>query len=312
MTLHPPQWSTAVSFTALGDRQLIASLWKSGGVVDHVGGHLKASQRAAGANMSVDIAVGGAIIYGTDVAAQACIHARSDAVVNVPVNAAPGAGTSRIDRIYARWLDADVLGGSSSWLIGYVAGVAAASPSAPVLPASAIPITQFTVLNTTTSITTGMLTDQRLQAARVGEGLIVAEYTTPSQPCGNGAVIDKTLGSPTIRPSVAATAGQFWQAGTPTRLLCPFTGVYDVFWNAKLSASGGYGWYAAIRKNANTDNLSHTGAASESTENQIMAIGIHMNAGEYFRLLAHNITGASRNVFSTASGFPRLVYRGAV
>jgi hypothetical protein len=169
MTLAPPLWAGAATYVADTDRELINSVFRSTGVVDLPGGHLKVSQRAAGANMSVDVAAGTGIIEGTDAAGQGRFLCASDAVVNKVVNAAPGAGTSRIDRIYARVFDADVLGGTSSWEIGYIAGTAAASPTAPALPTSSIPLAQFTVLNTTTSITSAMCVDQRTEAA-VGRG----------------------------------------------------------------------------------------------------------------------------------------------
>jgi hypothetical protein len=310
--LHPPLWSANVSVPAAGDRRLITRMFRATGVIDKAAGHLAVTQRATGANMSVDVAVGACVIPGTDVANQGSVFCDSDAVVNVAVNAAPGAGTSRIDRIYAKWNDADVLGGTSSWTISYAAGTAAGSPSAPALPASSIPLAQFTIVSGETTIETGQITDQRTQAV-LAAGTIVAEYTTPSQSVGNNVVADKTLGSPTIRPAGAATAAMFFNAGTNTRMLCPFTGIYDVHWNAQSSGPGGYGWKPQLQKNAGTgaaDNVVNLDLSASQAQLTVVAVGIYMQAGEYFRFRVQNLTGASRNFDSSAAGLPRLIYRG--
>jgi hypothetical protein len=191
MTMQPPLWAGGATYPAAADRGLLSALFANAGVVT-LATDLKVTQRGAGANMSVDVAAGSALIDGTDAAGQGRYFCQSTSTVNKVVNAAPGAGTSRIDRIYARIADADILGGSSSWDVFYIAGTAAASPSPPALPSSSIPLAQFTVLSSTTSITSGMITDQRTLADSLsGLGALFSaapDYsstTTFTTPTGN-------------------------------------------------------------------------------------------------------------------------------
>jgi hypothetical protein len=192
VTLYPPLWAGGLSYAAGADRRLLNALFQGGGVLDLAGTDLKVQQRAAGANMSVDIQPGTGIVTGTDGADQGRYLCTSNAVENRTVNAAPGAGTSRIDRIYARVQDADILGGSSSWTLNYLAGTAAASPAVPALPASSIPLARFTVLSSTTQITSGMIQDDRQLAgvaggagSLFGPSVDVAGSTTFTTPTGN-------------------------------------------------------------------------------------------------------------------------------
>jgi hypothetical protein len=82
----------------------------------------------------------------------------------VPIGAAPGSD-SRIDLIVARVRDAAVTGGvSSDWVIEAIPGAVAASPVAPAVPNTAIPLAQVLVAAGTASITAGMITDRRTAA----------------------------------------------------------------------------------------------------------------------------------------------------
>jgi hypothetical protein len=170
MTIQPPLWAPNTSVPAFSDRALIGALFRLGGVVSY--GDLKVSQRAAGGpNFSVDVAVGIAIVDGTGITNQGHYVCWSDSVVNKVVNAAPGAGTSRIDRIVAQVFDTDAVGGgSSTWDIIYVAGTPGASPSPPAIPASALPLARITVLDTSTSVTDAMITNDRVPARVGGPG----------------------------------------------------------------------------------------------------------------------------------------------
>ncbi len=163
VTFLKPLWQQSLTYDASLDRRVIAANF-GGGVLTGVG--LKVAQRAAGTNMSVDVAAGSCCVPGTDTADQGSYLCHSSAVENVVLNAAPGAGTSRIDAIVAQVRDATVIGGTSNdWLVTKVTGTASASPSPPTVPASAIELARVTVASGTASVTNALITDRRSFAA---------------------------------------------------------------------------------------------------------------------------------------------------
>lgn len=312
MTLHKPLWAGGTSYDAVDWRRLLTELFLSAGVIDYNGGDLKVTQRGAGANMSVDVAAGACVVDGTNTAGQGRFFCSSDAVVNVTGFTAPGAGTSRIDRIVARVIDADFVGsGTSSWVIERVAGTAAASPSVPALPASSIPLGRVTLVSSTTSITNAIITEDRAQAGFLARGVVAAEFGTPAQAIGNGATTDKTFSTPTVRPSIYA-ASLFFNAGTPTRMLIPWDGLWSVSWGANGTPGGGFGWNVLLRKNADANSTAGQPAPGSSTFTTLSFGPMFLTAGEYLRLMVENNTGASLTAQSigTTFGQPRLLFHG--
>jgi hypothetical protein len=163
--LEAPLYQQGNTYPARLDRQFIEDVFDVEGVIKPATGALKASPRADGANMSVDIAAGRAVIRGDDEANQGHYRVISTAVENLPVGAAPGSD-SRIDLVVARVRDAAVTGGvSSDWLLEVIPGAVAASPAAPALPPTAIPIAEVRVAAGTTSIDAAKITDRRPTAA---------------------------------------------------------------------------------------------------------------------------------------------------
>ncbi len=164
MTLLSPAWIQALTYSAQQDR-LVALAATRPGVVDV--NDLLVSQRAAGTNMSVDIAAGVCVIAGTDIANQGNYVCRSTAVENRTINAAPGAGTSRIDVVYAQVRDAAASGGAfNDWIIAVQTGTAAASPVPPAIPASALQLAYVTVASGVASITAAVIGDRRAEVLR--------------------------------------------------------------------------------------------------------------------------------------------------
>lgn len=136
------------------------------GVIEGVGGVFAVTQRAAGANMSVDIAAGRALIEitNTNVAHGKTykVHYDSDAVENIVVTAADTTN-ARIDRIVLRVDVSQNPNGSASniAIIENIAGTPAGSPVAPAEPANAITLALVTVPASAASITNAQITDMR-------------------------------------------------------------------------------------------------------------------------------------------------------
>jgi len=180
MTLEDPVALQNLTYDA-SEIRLIATAALRPGVVDI--GDLLVSPRALGANMSVDIAAGTCCIGGTDQANQGRYVVRSTGVENRTIAAAPGAGQSRIDVIYAQVRDGQATGGAfNDWVLAIQTGTAATTGSqvAPALPSSSLELARVTVASGTASITAFLISDRRAEALRrttIDQVVGVATYT---------------------------------------------------------------------------------------------------------------------------------------
>jgi alkanesulfonate monooxygenase SsuD/methylene tetrahydromethanopterin reductase-like flavin-dependent oxidoreductase (luciferase family) len=173
MALETPIWLQGGTYSARLDRSLLDVIFTEG-VVDPGGSALLVAQRAAGANDSVDIAAGAAIIAGDDEANQGKYYVRHTAVSNVVFTPAPGSD-SRIDLLVLQVND-PTAGGSAGDNATFVVveGSVAGSPVPPAVPDTAIPLAEVLRTATDTSITDAMITDRRVASS-------AQQYTTNSQ-----------------------------------------------------------------------------------------------------------------------------------
>lgn len=169
--------------TAVGDRQLLDSIYVYGGIAQRA--HLGVTQNGT-PNMSVNVAAGKVVVIGTENALQGAYHCWNDATKNVVI--APSDPTNpRIDLIVARVRDAAYSGVTNAWAIEAVTGAPAASPAAPATPANSYVIARVAVAASATSITNAVITDLR-QLARpwgaawgtISETQRVSNYAIPA------------------------------------------------------------------------------------------------------------------------------------
>lgn len=158
MTVWVPAFAQGASYSAQIARFATRAQDWDEGVASRV--DLKVSQRAAGANLSVDIAAGDCIVQGDDQANQGNYDVRSDAVVNLTGFSAPGSN-SRYDLVVMQVNDPNAGGAAGdNAVIVRVAGTAAASPAIPAVPNSALLLAIVgPILTSTTSITNAMIHD---------------------------------------------------------------------------------------------------------------------------------------------------------
>lgn len=153
------------TYPALNDRQSFAALLGSEGVVDaSTGGSLEVTERAAGANMSVDVAAGRGWVLGDSAGFQGYYVVANDAPVNLAV-AASDATNPRKDIVIAEVRDAFYAGASNDWRLRVVTGTAAATPTEPAVPDTALKLAVVDVAAGATSVTNATITDSRAQAA---------------------------------------------------------------------------------------------------------------------------------------------------
>lgn len=190
--------------------RIIAS-FTSWGVSPLVLGELRVTQRAAGANMSVDVAPGQVMLNGH--------QGRSASVTNLPI-AANASGITRYDRVIARsdrtanTTVLDIKQGS--------AGAPAALQQDETIYESHI--AQVTVANGASTITNAAILFKPAWAAgRVSQPSVQAtgaSFLNPSIPHGISTVF--VLDQPSY------DTGPFWDPAHPTRFTAPLTGQYIV------------------------------------------------------------------------------------
>lgn len=161
MALLTPTWLQNGTYTARLDR-IFSDVLLTEGVIRPGAGALLVTQRGAGANNSVDIAAGYAVITGDDTADQGNYLIRNDATVNLAATAAP-VSNSRIDLVCVRINDPAAGGppGDNATFV-YITGVAAVSPVPPATPTSAIVLARVLRTVGDTQVVNANITDQRV------------------------------------------------------------------------------------------------------------------------------------------------------
>ena len=168
MTIETPIWMQGSggvpSYSARQDRTIIAQLWDEG-VLDLTA--FKVTQRAAGANYTVDVSVGAAVVSGDDQVNQGAYLVRCTATEPATVTAAPGSN-SRYDLVCLRINDPNA-GGNAGYTATIVvtAGTVSATPVIPSTPPSSLPLAVIgPISSSVVSITDSVIADYRVEAGR--------------------------------------------------------------------------------------------------------------------------------------------------
>lgn len=149
-----------IAYTAQMDRSgLLASVFSREGVLDKDGGHLRVTQRALGAAMSVDIAAGWCAITGDDVSDQGVYVCTTTTPYSLAIPAPPATGTRR-HRIVAQVRDklANASWGVYDWVPALVPDTGTGLRDE---PPSSITLAIVSVPANAVSITNAMIADER-------------------------------------------------------------------------------------------------------------------------------------------------------
>lgn len=149
----------AVTYTANDWRTLLTNLFDEGILG---ASSFEVSERAAGANMTLDVTAGVAVVEGDDAAGQGNYLVEASETLGAFTIDTADASNPRIDRVGIQLNDPSE-GGSAGRNCTFVVvkGTAAASPSAPTLPDSFLELAQVTVPAAATSIEDADITDTR-------------------------------------------------------------------------------------------------------------------------------------------------------
>jgi len=225
MARYTPNWMQNGTYPAQLDRLLLMdAMGTSNSCLLSGTGAFAVSQHAAGASMVLDIAPGRGMVQGNFIANQGNYEIFSDAIENVTIPTAPGAGQSRIDLVIAQVRDAFVdSGGFSDFIFTTVTGTAAATGSqvAPTAPADSMTLAQVLVGPSVTSIVTANITDSR----PFTRGPVVVQ-TVPALAANQSYTVTHNLGTQNLLV-------QTWDAVTTMLVLTQV----DILNNNQLSIS---------------------------------------------------------------------------
>lgn len=184
-------------------------------------------QRAAGANMSVDVGAGSAVVTGATAAQRKYIQP-NDATVNVDGFAAPSSGTLHY-LIYLQVHDKQLGAGAD-----YTPQLAITSAATlPATPSNAIPLADVTVAAGQASITTADIVDLRPRATSIPALDAYAEFYSQQNPSTGNAIPrqQQILYRPAgVRYTKAFTVGTHILDATKGQIdSIPFTGLWGVY-----------------------------------------------------------------------------------
>lgn len=187
MALLSPLFMQNEDYTATEFRQLATATLRTG-VIDST--DLKVTQRAAGTNMTVDVAAGVGVVAGTDAVGQGVYVCTSTDVVNVTIPAAPSEGNSQITLIVQQVRDDDQNGGpNKDQVIVPVSGDPATTPVEPAVPDTAQVLAKVTVASGTAAVTNAMIVDRRYFARRLSAA---SSSTLPLGRVGDMVIVTNT------------------------------------------------------------------------------------------------------------------------
>lgn len=143
-------------------------------------GDFAVTQRSAGANMSVDVAAGGVVVWGTENSNQGAYFAYNDAVLNVVIQAAH-LTLARKDLVGVQIRDSEYgATGSNDARVVVITGTAGASPAEPAVPENFVTLALVDVPAADTAISTSQVTDRRRRVTALGGLIVMTSTTRPS------------------------------------------------------------------------------------------------------------------------------------
>lgn len=167
--MQPVSGDNTITYAARELRAaMMGALFSREGVLNRDGGHLRVTQRGAGANMSVDVAAGWAAVFGDDASDQGTYTVNSTTTLNLPIPA-PSSSSSRTHRIILRVRDRSENGTWSPNTYDAVLQVQPDTTAAVTLPPSSIALATVTTPANAGSVTNAMINEAGMRpAATVG------------------------------------------------------------------------------------------------------------------------------------------------
>lgn len=214
-------------------------LIRTPGVADLLGGHLVVT--ATGANMNVSVAAGEALVllnsYAAGAGNQKYVPAFNSSAASATVTTAH-VTNPRIDLVCLKIDTGAVAGaqGAGAVSVVVVAGTAAASPTAPALPANHLLLAEVAVAAGASTINNGNITDKRRQLR------VVPPYLRDGE-MANGQIV-RTVASNALTVALKTEGGNDPSTSDPVWIKIDNT-MYQVTAALSLTLSSGTGFFSA-------------------------------------------------------------------
>lgn len=164
LLMQPVSGDPSITYSARQIRaHLVGNLFGREGVINLRGGDLKVTQRGAGANFTVDVAVGRAAVFGDDQSDQGAYSINNTTTANVSVPAA-STTTTRTHRVILQVQDRLENSAFAAGTYRSAVIVQADTAAGATMPPSSIPLGSIAVPANATSVTSSMVTDLRVRA----------------------------------------------------------------------------------------------------------------------------------------------------
>lgn len=311
-------------------------------------GHCLVSQRGAGANMSVDVAIGGMMIPGSVVTQHGFYYVFNDAVVNVPGIVSDGANP-RIVSIIARVRDSFYSGSDNDVILEPVMGTPAGSPVPPDLVAAGktnyLELARVTLTAGDTAVVNGEISNIARTTVPIGAVIPCTLATLPSAPyegttvyltdlniyqfyngaswqpiSGAGCKVNRTTdqtittGAITALSWQAAASDPFSMWGGGSTVTVPWKGYYGCSVCA-IWASSNSGFYRRLTllvsggaEDMQSLQLANTADVNPLRQN-VSAVGMLLNAGQTLSASVQHDAGADRTIQASVSNM-KVAYLG--
>ena len=307
MTLRRPAYmqasgaDTVFAYSTQEFREVLPLLVDGEGVQNYQS--FRVHQRAAGANFTVEVEPGTAIVQGDSVADQGMYLIKNTSVASVTVPAPPGAGT-RTHRVIVQIRDKAHDGALPANTYDYTLTLQEDTGSGtPALPNSALALCTISVAAGTASITDSLITNVRFPADR-GELF-----------CGVSRVTNQSIPNNSTTTATFTTEDlDLWDmsnlVANNTRITIRESGVYEVMGYGQLAISSSTKSEIAVAING-TAFLVDNHATTTLAPDRLTVHGlVSVTTGNYLELQMYQNSGASVNL-ETARLRARWVCRNA-
>lgn len=286
----PPSWLQNGTHPAENDRLTVTnSLYSAGGVADY--GSMRVSQLAT-PGMAVQMAVGHAIIPGTQVSNQGYYIAYNDASASVAIATADPA-LPRKDRIVIKVQDSYYSGAANLVSFASVTGTPASSPVAPAAPDNALTLAIVDVAAGATSIVDANITDARVQA-KFKESVFKSQATAAnsvqieqlSSQTGKAIRVDNSSG---VQKFAVAFDGTLTFQDGSTQNTAAVGGVTSVSGGTGITVTGTTAVSVAIDTGVTADLNTAQTLTNKTLTSPFINLGINPQSGTtYTAVLADN------------------------
>ena len=282
----PPSWLQNGTHPAENDRLTATnSLWGAGGVADY--GSMKISQLAT-PGMSVQAAVGHAVIPGTEISNQGYYVAYNDALTTIAI-ATADPSLPRKDRVVVKVQDSYYSGATNLVSFAVVTGTPASSPVAPAAPANALSLAIVDVAAGATSIVDANITDDRVQA-KFKESVFKAQATQANSiqidalasQTGKALRVNSTSGSQTFAVGVDGTLT--FSDGSTQTTAASTGGITSVTGGTGITVTGSGAVSVAINTATTVDVSTAQTLTNKTLTSPYINLGINAQTGTTYTL----------------------------